>query len=78
MFEIVNGRRTDDGRTPEHGYTISSSCEPEGSGELITFIESYYFLCDKENVEQIYRNMCLLIHKLFVAYLNVPNILVYN
>ena len=21
--------------TPEHGYTISSSCEPEGSGELI-------------------------------------------
>ena len=25
----------DDGRTPEHGYTISSPCEPEGSGELI-------------------------------------------
>ena len=24
----------DDGRTPEHGYTISSPCEPEGSGEL--------------------------------------------
>ena len=25
-----------DGRrwTPEHGYTISSPCEPEGSGEL--------------------------------------------
>ena len=36
MFEIVNGRRTDDGRTPEHGYTISSPCEPNGSGELIT------------------------------------------
>ena len=35
MFEIVNGR-TDDGRTPEHGYTISSPCEPEGSGELKT------------------------------------------
>ena len=40
MFEIVNVRRTtdgrtDDGRTPEHGYTISSPCEPEGSGELI-------------------------------------------
>ena len=34
MFEIVNGR-TDDGRTPEHGYTISSPCEPNGSGELI-------------------------------------------
>ena len=25
---------TDAGRTPEHGYTISSPCEPEGSGEL--------------------------------------------
>ena len=35
MFEIVDGRRTtDDGRTTEHGYTISSPCEPEGSGEL--------------------------------------------
>ena len=28
------GRRTDDGRTTEHGYTISSPCEPDGSGEL--------------------------------------------
>ena len=36
------GRRTDDGRTDgqtdgrttEHGYTISSPCEPDGSGEL--------------------------------------------
>ena len=39
MFEIVDVRRTDDGRTydgrtPEHGYTISSPCEPKGSGEL--------------------------------------------
>ena len=37
-FENVNGRRrtTYDGRqTPDHGYTISSPCEPEGSGELI-------------------------------------------
>ena len=25
---------TDDGRTPEHGYTISSPFEPNGSGEL--------------------------------------------
>ena len=35
MFVIVDdddgGRRR---RTPEHGYTISSSCEPEGSGDL--------------------------------------------
>ena len=34
MFEIVDRRRSDDGRTPEHGYTISSPCEPKGSGEL--------------------------------------------
>ena len=38
MFEIVNGwtdgRTTDDGWTPEHGYTISSPCEPNGLGEL--------------------------------------------
>ena len=26
--------RTMDGRTTEHGYTISSPCEPDGSGEL--------------------------------------------
>ena len=35
----VDGRRTttdvDGRRTPDHGYTISSPCEPEGSGELI-------------------------------------------
>ena len=30
-----DGRRTD-GRTTEHGYTISSPCEPDGSGELKT------------------------------------------
>ena len=29
----------DDGRrTPDHGYTISSPCEPEGSGELKTVL----------------------------------------
>ena len=28
--------RTTDGRTTEHGYTISSPCEPDGSGELKT------------------------------------------
>ena len=30
----TDGRRTD-GRTTEHGYTISSPCEPDGSGELM-------------------------------------------
>ena len=34
---VDDGRRTDDGRTTEHGYTISSPCEPDGSGELKTF-----------------------------------------
>ena len=29
-----DGRTDDDGRTPEHGNTISSPCEPNGSGEL--------------------------------------------
>ena len=29
--------RTTDGRTTEHGYTISSPCEPDGSGELKMF-----------------------------------------
>ena len=40
MFEIVNGRQTTDGRTPEHGYTISSPCEPDGSGEPKTNMKS--------------------------------------
>ena len=29
-----DGRRTDDGRMPDHGHPISSPCEPNGSGEL--------------------------------------------
>ena len=32
----------------------------------IAFIESYYFLCVKKTIEHIYRNMYLLICKLFV------------
>ena len=39
---VDDGRTTDDGRTDgrttEHGYTISSPCEPDGSGELIIFL----------------------------------------
>ena len=30
--------RTTDGRTTEHGYTISSPCEPDGSGELTIIV----------------------------------------
>ena len=36
---MVDGRTTDDGRMDDgrrlDGYTISSPCEPNGSGELI-------------------------------------------
>ena len=34
----------DDGRTTEHGYTISSPCEPDGSGELI-IMQKITFQC---------------------------------
>ena len=36
MFEKCGRTTDDDGRrqTPDNGYTISSPCEPEGSGEL--------------------------------------------
>ena len=38
IFEIedgrTDGRKTDDGRTTDHGHPISSPCEPNGSGEL--------------------------------------------
>ena len=45
----------------------------------IAFMESYYFLCVKKTIEQIYRNKRLFIRKLFVmAYLSVQNILFYN
>ena len=44
----------------------------------IAFIESYYFICTEKTVEQIYRNMCLLMRPLFkMAYLSVENILFY-
>ena len=33
---MVDDGRTTDGRTPDHGHPISSPCEPDGSGELIT------------------------------------------
>ena len=48
MFEIMDGQTTDDdGRTPEHGYTISSPCEPDGSGELTILILTKNGLCVK-------------------------------
>ena len=48
IFEIVDGRtddgRTDDGRTPDHGHPIRSSCELNGSGELIKWGSKGYTL----------------------------------
>ena len=32
---MVDGWTDDDGRTPGQGYTISTPCETDGSGELI-------------------------------------------
>ena len=34
----------DDGRTTEHGYTISSPCEPDGSGELKIGIPHFLYI----------------------------------
>ena len=42
----TDGRRTD-GRTTEHGYTISSPCEPDGSGELKSVYSSSAARCIK-------------------------------
>ena len=49
MFEIVLRRRrtTDDGRRLD-GYTISSPCEPNGSGELKT----------KKKQEELFKDIC--------------------
>ena len=35
---------TDDGWTPEHGYTISSPCEPNGSGELKSSVQANLYV----------------------------------
>ena len=46
---------TDDGRqrTPDHGYTISSPCEPEGSGELISHVmrKPTFCMCAKAKAQ---------------------------
>ena len=43
---MYNCGRTDDGRTPGNGYTISLPCEPEGSGELKcnTITQAYIYM----------------------------------
>ena len=50
---------TDDGRrTPDHGYTISSPCEPNGSGELITGVLNVLDTL-KNNWLKVYKFMCI-------------------
>ena len=34
-------KMVDDGRTPDHGHPISSPCEPNGSGELKSWVTIY-------------------------------------
>ena len=53
----TDGRRTD-GRTTEHGYTISSPCEPDGSGELKMGI---FVILTLHYLEQIKKNISHLI-----------------
>ena len=38
MFEHCGRRQTDGRRTLDHGYTISSPCKPNGSGELKSYL----------------------------------------
>ena len=47
MKLLTDGRTTDYVRTPEHGYTISSPCEPNGSGELINRTNRHILQDDK-------------------------------
>ena len=57
MFEIVDGRTVDDdGRTPEHGYTISSPCEPNGSGELKSCLNLKYSFSNGNNYDFFKQN----------------------
>ena len=57
MFKIVKGRRrttpTDDGRTPNYGYTISLPCGSDCSGELKKLVENFWYLsyfCSKHTL----------------------------
>ena len=67
---VDDGRRTDgrttDGRTPDHGHPISSPCEPDGSGELITQRPTYFSLhpinCNDKNVQtRLFVRLCCVI-----------------
>ena len=55
MFEHC-GRRTDDGRRI-HWYSISSPCEPNGSGELKMDREEKFAFKTKEESEKIFHSL---------------------
>ena len=38
FMNIVDDNDYNDGRTSEHGYSISLPCEPNGSGELKSLV----------------------------------------
>ena len=42
MVDDADGRM-DDGQTPDHGHRISSPCEPNGSGELKSDNNGFFF-----------------------------------
>ena len=60
--------RTTDRRTTEHGYTISSPCEPDGSGELkrsvlssiLKYMENASENFNKENPKGTRKNIIML------------------
>ena len=56
-------------RTPDHGYTISSPCEPNGSGELkiVKYFQiknCYFYGCE---------NRCMLHGRVFVMQVSVEH-----
>ena len=57
-LKMVDGRRTDDDRRRLDGYTISSPCEPNGSGELIMALEYIYISYKNEKVAAMLRLGC--------------------
>ena len=72
MFEIIydDGRRRTGGRQLD-GYTISSPCEPNGSGELI-IISQQLLMLERLTGYQINQKTCHVYMMVrYASYLNV-------
>ena len=63
---VDDGRRTTDGRTPDHGHPISSPCEPDGSGELIKPLREDFFCFS--NCKSMWFNVSTLFKRLVGGY----------